>query len=458
MPRLIRMTSEAEGLKDRLKAALTDFPRLEAVIQDFGDRLRPHSDYPVMIGVSGGGDSVALLLLLWVWGRRRLIVGHVDHDLQVQSAQWAQGVAGLCTQIGVQYIGLKWANPASGAGISRAARLARHRLLAEAARGEGASVICLGQNHDDALEAQWMRAQGSSVGEAQVWAPSPVWPEGRGLFLYRPLTGIARKDLRDWLKASGVAYIDDPANANPKSLRARARLALGETQAVEKRPADTDLLTPSLFAALEYAQPDFGAFGAIALKRPEFLKLTPENGQKILKAGLVCAGGGESLPDATRVASVYETVRTLDKSKRTLAGARLLVNEARILMCRDATDRRGRPQPERIQLAAGETLVWDGRFEIRALKPLVVASHQGAGLMRSKALSQTARACLKTMPSDIRQGLPVAVTVMEADLPQDGLNPYALWEGNEGIAAVAQVRSLCTERFKAALGLWPKEA
>jgi tRNA(Ile)-lysidine synthase len=83
----------------------------------------------------------------------------------------------------------------------------------------------LGHTADDLAEAAAMRAEGSSVSDPRYWSPSPVWPEGRGVMLLRPLLGERRAALRAWLSGRGETWLDDPANDDPRSARARARRA-----------------------------------------------------------------------------------------------------------------------------------------------------------------------------------------------------------------------------------------
>ena len=72
-----------------------------------------------------------------------------------------------------------------------------------------------------------MRAAGSTLGRLRDSAPSPVWPEGREVFLFRPLLDVRRAELRALLRGRGLDWIDDPANADPRSLRARVRRGAG---------------------------------------------------------------------------------------------------------------------------------------------------------------------------------------------------------------------------------------
>lgn len=71
-----------------------------------------------------------------------------------------------------------------------------------------------------------MRAEGSTLGRLRDWSPSPVWTEGRGLMLLRPMLGAGRGEVRDWLAGQGADWIDDPGNEDVRYARSRARAFL----------------------------------------------------------------------------------------------------------------------------------------------------------------------------------------------------------------------------------------
>ncbi|MET0295611.1 MAG: tRNA lysidine(34) synthetase TilS, partial [Phenylobacterium sp.] len=206
-------------------------PRRTAAVLD--RRLLAHAAAPLAVAYSGGGDSLALLMIADAWARRKgrpLIALHVDHGLQPQSRAWAERCAAVAAGLGAGFRRLAWDGDKPLRGLPAAARGARHRLIADAAREAGARIVLFGHTADDLSETLAMQAAGSTTPLAREWAPSPVWPEGRGLFLLRPLLGAGRAEIRDWLLARRQEWIDDPANENLAYARARAR-GLGGAQA-----------------------------------------------------------------------------------------------------------------------------------------------------------------------------------------------------------------------------------
>lgn len=270
------------------REALKAFTPLHDIFDGFERYLIPDSANPLGVAVSGGGDSVALLCLLHLWGRRPLEVFCVDHGLNPLSANWCAQVEALARRLGHKFSKLDWIGDKPATGIQAAARQVRHRLLANAARARGIGVLCLGHNRDDILESAWMRDMGSSVRAPMPWSPSPVWPQGRGVFIYRPLLTVPRQVLRDWLTAIEVSWVDDPANDNPKYLRSRARAELNETVPDTTVEAAAD----ACLSGLKIPPQPFENEGIITLNLPHILNLEAAAACRVIAAAMVSAGGG----------------------------------------------------------------------------------------------------------------------------------------------------------------------
>jgi len=376
----------SDDLKTGLAAGLDAFPDMAASLSLFQGYLNGPASRPLGVAVSGGGDSVALLCLLWLWGQRPLHVFTVDHGINPLSAEWTRGVEALCARLGVGVSVLRWTGEKPKTGLQAAARRARHHLILDAARDARVRVICLGHNADDAAEAAAMRATGSNVSGPQLWSPAPFWPQGEGIFYFRPLMGVGRQYLRDWLKVVGVAYVDDPANDNPAYLRARVRRQ-GVTPFAG---CEASSPMPSLRSAVEMAveAPAEGTFFQVA-SLPSV---------SVLSAMIVCAGGGEKLPRRSEVGRIAGSAQT-GRSRFTLCGARIEGHEGGWLICREPGDMtRNGTGPRRY----GD--IWDGRFRLPDYARLsdVVAAKGWLG-----HLSADDQARLRPLPAPVRAALPV---------------------------------------------------
>jgi tRNA(Ile)-lysidine synthase len=312
----------------------------------FDARLDPASRRPLCVAYSGGGDSLALLLIADAWARdhgRDVIVQHVDHRLQPASADWADACRAVAERLGRPFEVLRWTGDKPATGLPAAARAARHALLADAARQHGAAVILMGHTADDLAEGAAMREAGSTTPDPRAWRPSPAWPEGRGVFLLRPLLGAGRAELRAWLQARGETWIDDPANADARFARARARMTGVAAKPLAPEPAPLRLA--------DQVSEDAGVLTA-----PRALFGGPD-GARLLAMACVCAGGGSRLPRGDRVERLLAKLRDGAPVITTLAGARIEAGDRDVRILREAGE------AARGGLRPSAPPVWDGRFE-----------------------------------------------------------------------------------------------
>lgn len=409
---------------------------LEAAVRQVLDKhLLPDSRRPLTVGLSGGGDSLALTLLADAWARdagRDLVILTVDHRLQPESGAWTERCAEIAERLGRPFRALAWHGEKPANGLPAAARRARHRLLAEAAREAGAGVILLGHTADDALEARVMRAAGSTTPEPMIWAPSPAWPEGRGLFVLRPMMGRRRAELRDWLVSKGRDWIDDPANADPKYARSRARMAA--------RPADA--LEMSEQRSLDIAAGAEHLAGAIRLHRPSLRQAPFEDLMRLLALACVCAGGGERRPATERLRRAAEAISADGPYVATLAGARIEADQS-VLIVREAGEV-ARKGLETVALPPNREVVWDGRFEVTARVP-GLAMRPVAGVARRLPRAEQSRL---TLHSAAERGPLPAIVDADGHVSCPGLGPPRV---------DVIVRSLVRDRFRAAAGLVQRE-
>src|ERR1700733_9899735 len=111
----------------------------------------------IVLAVSGGPDSIALMWLAARWRRAlargpRLVAVTVDHGLRPGAARGARDVKRLARPLGLPHRTVRWTGAKPKTGLPAAARAARYRLLAEAARANGATHILTAHTRDDQAE------------------------------------------------------------------------------------------------------------------------------------------------------------------------------------------------------------------------------------------------------------------------------------------------------------------
>src|SRR5512134_99792 len=168
----------------------------------------------LVVAVSGGADSLALLHLLHATReahRLELVVAHADHGIHPRSAEVARRVENLATALGLPvHVGRLELGPGTG---ETAARVARHLWLEKIRLASGADGIALAHHMDDQAETVLLRVLAGS------------WPAGlaamarrRGVLL-RPLLDFRRSELEAWVQDRGIEAWDDPANRDPAHRR-----------------------------------------------------------------------------------------------------------------------------------------------------------------------------------------------------------------------------------------------
>ena len=186
----------------------------------------------VIVAVSGGADSVALLRLALAeadrW-RLTLAVGHLDHRLRAGASGDRRFVEELAREAGLPVFAaeqdVRALARAEKRSLEDAGRAARNRFFARVAGEWGATSVALGHQRDDQAEGFLMRAlQGS--GSSGLAAIRPVVHSREGVRLVRPLLAVPRALILDYLRSLEAPFRTDETNADPSFLRNRVRMRL----------------------------------------------------------------------------------------------------------------------------------------------------------------------------------------------------------------------------------------
>ena len=307
----------------------------------------------VVLAVSGGPDSTALAVLAARWRTSlsdapRLLAVTVDHGLRPGSAKEARAVQRLMRDLGIAHRIMAWSGEKPVTGVQAAAREARYRLLAAAARRVGARRVVTAHTRDDQAETVLIRLVcGSGLAGLAAMSSSSALPGSSDILVVRPFLGVPKARLLATLQAAGVAFADDPSNADLRFARARYRkimpllapegLDAARLAVLARRAARADAaLEAAVTAALpEVSLTHWSNSGPIILSRAGFEGLPAEIGLRLLGRAIAARGDGgpvelgklEGLFDA--VAGQAKKVRGAGL-RRTLAGALVTLTEDRL--------------------------------------------------------------------------------------------------------------------------------
>lgn len=183
------------------------------------------------VGVSGGADSLALVLRLQEElgaEGRKIVALTVDHRLREESAREAAYVAELMQKFGIEHHILVWEGAKPESSIEEAAREARYALLKEWCETNGIGVLAVAHHERDQAETFLMRLQRGS-GVDGLCAMAPV-SRLDNLLLIRPFLNKAPEDMKNYLNQKGIAWVEDPSNQSDDFLRVKVRKFIPELE------------------------------------------------------------------------------------------------------------------------------------------------------------------------------------------------------------------------------------
>ncbi len=333
--------------------------------------LGPFEPAPaVAVAVSGGADSMALLLLSQAWAaahRGRVTALTVDHGLRPESAGEARKVARWARRRGIAHQTLPWVGAKPTGDIQAAARTARYRLLEEWCAHTGIFHLLVAHHQDDQAETFLLRlARGSGLDGLAAMAPLVERPSCR---LLRPLLTMPKARLEATLKAHNQAWLEDRSNRNDKYARVRLRggrallaregLSTVRLAATARRLARARqaLELPLAQLLAQAVTPDPAGF--VRLDPTPLHGASPELGLRALAAVLMAVGGADHPPRLERLERLYQDITAGLSRGRTLGGCRIVPEHGSLLVCREA-----KAMAAAVAARPGTTINWDGRFKL----------------------------------------------------------------------------------------------
>jgi tRNA(Ile)-lysidine synthase len=262
-------------------------PFVDAVGRFIDDNALITRGERVLVAVSGGADSVALLAALRELAARdgrewSLSVAHLNHGLRDQAGEDEHFVRDLAGGWSLPCIvasrDVATEARRAGTGIEETARALRYHFLAEATGQFGASAVAVGHHADDNVETIVHRlARGTHLRGLAGIAPARML--GESVRLVRPLLGVGRKDVEDYCRRAGLAWREDHTNARTDFSRNFIRHEL--------LPVMRDRLNPRLDEAV-------ARLAAAAGEAEEYLLAVAA---EVIEAASRPAGGGQAALD-----------------------------------------------------------------------------------------------------------------------------------------------------------------
>ncbi|WP_235889167.1 tRNA lysidine(34) synthetase TilS [Maritimibacter alexandrii] len=321
-----------------------------------------HTIDNLVVAVSGGGDSMALLHVAQAWGRaqgKAVSALTVDHGLRDEAATEAARVAEICADLGVAHRTLDWPDWDGQGNLQAMARAARYDLIADAAPA-GAAIL-IGHTMDDAAETFLMRlARGSGVdGLSRMRS---TWTD-RGHLWLRPFLTVRRAALRDWLHDREIGWIDDPTNDDTQYDRVRMRQAL---DLLAPLGIDAERLTMTAQAMTEARQAlehwaeqaarctAWTEAGDVLFDRAKVQALPRETHDRLIAHAIGWVASAAYRP---RRAALMQAVRDVTETGRATLGGCLLTAKGDTL-------RVGREPKAVADLRASPPSIWDNRWRL----------------------------------------------------------------------------------------------
>ena len=388
----------------------------------------------IALAVSGGADSVALLLLVRRWLdtipeiQPDITVLTVDHELRPESAEEARWVQALAKRLKFQHHTLHWQGSKPRTGIQAAARKARYDLMTGFCRDHAIPALATAHQAGDQAETFLMRLRrGSGVDGLAAMASLS---KRNGIVILRPLLDLSRAELSAFLTSQKQSWREDPSNADLNYERIQLRRALSENKTLGLTASALNLTAKRLSRArraLEGFTTNFlraalivhdAGFGTIPL--PALLAETEEIGLRAL-IRMAHAFGGCNTVRLAKAEAALEKLRN-GVTGLTLGGCHFALRQDTLTAVREY----GRMPKSPVPLAGLETVLWDNRFLIEStaqIPPGTVIRPLGPdGIKAAKVsgydLAAIPRAALLALPSFWKDGTLVAAPFLEAQPDQ----------------------------------------
>ena len=370
----------------------------------------------IALAVSGGSDSLALLLLVSDYLESRAMGGPemhvltVDHGLRAEAKHEIERVETYCRQLGCTFEKLEWSGKKPRTGIQEAAREARYTLMADYCHAHRIPTLLTAHHLDDQAETLIMRlSRGSGLDGLSGMSPRS---SRLGIEIFRPLLDIPKERLRATLRQRNWEWVEDKSNSDVRFERAQLRqnwqtlddiglssrsLSLSSRRLQRTREA--------LVAYIDGLVGNFVSFdphGFIEIRGNGFSGLMEEVQLRILSRCIHALGGQPRPPQLAKLEDLQGALSEQKTLSTTLGGCLIEKTASAMILYREVRS----DQMDDLTIDPGETKVWDRRFQLQlasaAPRPLRIGH---LGPKRDFNGSEELKRGLRSLPHRARPAL-----------------------------------------------------
>lgn len=354
------------------------------------------------VAVSGGGDSMALLHLLHTQTDLDLMAITVDHRLRPESANEAASVARFCTTLNIPHQTAVWEERHAQGNLSDNARRARKSLISAWAHDHNLTHVALGHTADDQAETFLMRlSRGSGV---QGLSAMDTEITDEGITWVRPLLSTRRADLRKYLSANDITWIDDPTNEDQRYERVKMRKVVetlsdagisvpainNTTKRLRSAKQVLFTATKDLAELIAHVTPA----GEIIVERARFLSANQAVRLRLMMDAICTMSGAYYAPRAHAIETAINAIEQRTTG-HTLGGAIIRVTKSDQISIRR--------EPARVEPPVPFGKIWDERWMVLGDAPpratVGALTEKGLTQIENPQYSEIAREILLTTPA-----------------------------------------------------------
>ena len=327
--------------------------------KNWNSLLKKHGvkDKVFAVGVSGGADSLALVLLLHKWAvnaGKKIVALTVDHGLRKESGKEAEYVAKCMKKFGIEHHILEWVGKKPESGMEEAARTARYDLIEKWCAKNKVKILATGHHKFDQAETFLMRLQRGS-GVSGLAGMLEITPRGN-IKIMRPLLPFMPIELKNFLADEKVKWIEDPHNQMDDFLRVRIRKLIPFLDKEIGLSVDKMVDTAARMArARDYLESVVAKFNVefiscfgkvVCFSRKEFLALHEEVGLRILAFWLQKTGSKDYSPRMENLERLWQSLAQAKFVSSTLSDCEVMIFQGKIWIVPELKKRAVLPKKE----------------------------------------------------------------------------------------------------------------